>query len=205
MQWCVSVCGRVSVWECVNGFIMSIYPSEHVRLVGSACGASCVGAVGLTVQRCTPTQALFLCASSVMVGIVFGLSLSSLFGFLLWVVFVDCKSVCFVLDPGASYVCAVLILGHATGGSLCRGNAYLRHPILTLLPGPTNADVTGIATGAAIASALWYVSNKYLRTASPHAVMESVSECGCVCYRICACYFVCVCRCVYVLQNKVCV
>eukprot|EP00041_Stephanoeca_diplocostata_P003953 m.39584 g.39584 ORF g.39584 m.39584 type:complete len:256 (+) comp14735_c1_seq1:227-994(+) len=70
--------------------------------------------------------ALFLCGSSVMVGIVFGLSLSSLLGFLLWVVFVDC-----------------------------------------------------IATGAAIASALWYVSNKFLRTASPHAVMESVEWAYC--------------------------
>lgn len=63
----------------------------------------------------------FLCVSSILCGIAFGLSFSGVIGFLLWVVFVDC-----------------------------------------------------IATGCIIASILWYVSNRFLRVKSPHAVEEYV-------------------------------
>eukprot|EP00035_Acanthoeca_spectabilis_P022790 m.445793 g.445793 ORF g.445793 m.445793 type:complete len:248 (+) comp19277_c0_seq1:95-838(+) len=70
--------------------------------------------------------AVFLCISSVMVAIVFGLSFGSFVALLLWIVFVDC-----------------------------------------------------IAIGAVIASTLWYVSNRFLRTRSPHTVEEAVEWAYC--------------------------
>mmetsp|Transcript_12108 Transcript_12108/g.36444 ORF Transcript_12108/g.36444 Transcript_12108/m.36444 type:complete len:219 (+) Transcript_12108:95-751(+) len=68
----------------------------------------------------------FLCLSSLMVAIVFGLSFGNFLALLLWIVFVDC-----------------------------------------------------IGTGCVIASTLWYVSNRFLRTRSPHTVEEAVEWAYC--------------------------
>jgi len=65
--------------------------------------------------------AAFLCLSSILAAIVFGLSFASFVGFLLWVVLVDC-----------------------------------------------------IAVGCVIATALWWISNNFLRTSQPFAVDENV-------------------------------